>query len=88
MSIMIPENVVYGSPENVEESWSSTPPSGPRRITQWSMADYPVVHNQTQPQKQSAAAPAAKGDEEDDEEDDARAEKTKKPPMAAQISIN
>jgi hypothetical protein len=88
MSIMVPENVVYGSPENVEESWSSTPPSGPRRITQWSTADYPAVHSQTQPQKQSAAAPAVKGDEGDDEEDDARAEKTKKSPMAAQISIN
>jgi hypothetical protein len=85
---MVPENMVYGSPENVEESWSSTPPSGPRRITQWSTADYPAVHNQTQPQKQSAAAPAVMGDEGDDEEDDARAEKTKKSPMAAQISIN
>jgi hypothetical protein len=28
------------------------------------------------------------GDEGDDEEDEARAEKTKKSPMAAQISIN
>jgi hypothetical protein len=28
------------------------------------------------------------GNEGDDEEDDARAEKTKKSPMAAQISIN
>jgi hypothetical protein len=28
------------------------------------------------------------GDEADDEEDDARAEKTKKSPMAAKISIN
>uniref|UniRef100_A0A2N9GW53 DNA 5'-3' helicase n=1 Tax=Fagus sylvatica TaxID=28930 RepID=A0A2N9GW53_FAGSY len=46
--------------------------------------DYPAVHNQTQPQEQSAAAPAVMGDEGDDEEDDARAEKTKKSPMAAQ----
>uniref|UniRef100_A0A2N9GCY1 Uncharacterized protein n=1 Tax=Fagus sylvatica TaxID=28930 RepID=A0A2N9GCY1_FAGSY len=52
---------------------------------QWSTADYPAVHNQTQPQKQSAAAPAVMGDEGDDEEDEARAEKTKKSPMAAQI---
>uniref|UniRef100_A0A2N9HSF7 Uncharacterized protein n=1 Tax=Fagus sylvatica TaxID=28930 RepID=A0A2N9HSF7_FAGSY len=86
------QNEHYGSrkyglrqPRKYEESWSSTPPSGPRRITQWSTADYPAVHNQTQPQKQSAAAPAVMGNEGDDEEDDARAEKTKKSPMAAQI---
>jgi hypothetical protein len=75
----------------VEGGWSSTPPSGPRRITQWSTANYPVVHGeltsgsqQTQLQKRSAAAPTAASDEEDD----ARAEKTKKSPMAAQISTS
>uniref|UniRef100_A0A2N9F487 Uncharacterized protein n=1 Tax=Fagus sylvatica TaxID=28930 RepID=A0A2N9F487_FAGSY len=67
-------------PRKYEEGWSSTPPSGPRRIAQWFTADYPAVHNQTQPQKQSAAAPAVMGNEGDDEEDDARAEKTKKSP--------
>jgi hypothetical protein len=79
-NIMVPENMVYGSPEKRKELVL--------HAIQWSTADYPAVHNQTQPQKQSAAAPAMMGDEGDDEEDEARAEKTKKPPMAAQISIN
>jgi hypothetical protein len=80
INIMVPENMVYGSPEKRKELVL--------HATQWSTADYPAVHNQTQPQKQSAAAPAVMGDEGDDEEDEARAEKTKKSPMAAQISIN
>jgi hypothetical protein len=83
-STMVPEKMVHGSisqsPEKLEKSWSSTPPSGPRRITQWSTANYPAVHKQTQSQKQSAAAPAVASDEEDDEEDEAMAEKTKKSP--------
>uniref|UniRef100_A0A2N9GRN7 RNA-directed DNA polymerase n=1 Tax=Fagus sylvatica TaxID=28930 RepID=A0A2N9GRN7_FAGSY len=65
MSIMVPENVVYGSPENVEESWSSTPPSGPRRVIQRSTANSVT-------EKRSAAAPAAANDEESDEEDETR----------------
>uniref|UniRef100_A0A2N9I4Z7 Uncharacterized protein n=1 Tax=Fagus sylvatica TaxID=28930 RepID=A0A2N9I4Z7_FAGSY len=55
-STMVPEKMVHGSisqsPEKLEKSWSSTPPSGPRRITQWSTANYPAVHKQTQSQKQ------------------------------------
>jgi hypothetical protein len=80
INIMVPENMVYGSPEKRKELVL--------HAIQWSTADYPAVHNQTQPQKQSTAAPAVMGDEGDDEEDEARAEKTKKSPMAAQISIN
>jgi hypothetical protein len=80
ISIMVPENMVHGSPEKRKELVL--------HAIQWSMADYPAVHNQTQPQKQSAAAPAMMGDGGDDEEDEARAEKTKKSPMAAQININ
>ena len=53
------------SPENVEESWSSTPPSGPRRVVQQSTANLVT-------KKRSAAAPAAANDEESDEEDKAR----------------
>uniref|UniRef100_A0A2N9HCK7 Uncharacterized protein n=1 Tax=Fagus sylvatica TaxID=28930 RepID=A0A2N9HCK7_FAGSY len=85
ISIVVPENMVYGSPENMKKAGHPRHPvvhgglpSGPRQIN-------PAVHNQTQPQKQSAAAPAVMGDEGDDEEDEARAEKTKKSPMAAQI---
>ena len=89
---MVPEKMVHGSisqsPEKLEKSWSSTPPSGSWQITQWSTANYPVVHKQTQSQKRSAAAPAVMSDEGGDEEDEARAEKTKKSPMAAQISIS
>jgi hypothetical protein len=65
ISIMVPENMVYGSPENVEESWSSTPPSGPRRVIQRSTANSVT-------EKRSAAAPAAANDEESDEEDETR----------------
>uniref|UniRef100_A0A2N9IB46 Uncharacterized protein n=1 Tax=Fagus sylvatica TaxID=28930 RepID=A0A2N9IB46_FAGSY len=68
--------MVHGRPEKGKELVL--------HATYWSTADYPAVHNQTQPQEQSAAAPAVMGDEGDDEEDDARAEKTKKSPMAAQ----
>uniref|UniRef100_A0A2N9GZK2 Uncharacterized protein n=1 Tax=Fagus sylvatica TaxID=28930 RepID=A0A2N9GZK2_FAGSY len=63
--MMVPENMVYGSPENVEESWSSTPPSGPRRVIQRSTANSVT-------EKRSAAAPAAANDEESDEEDETR----------------
>ena len=65
MNITVPENMVYGSPENVEESWSSIPPSGPRRVVQRSTAN-PVT------EKRSAAAPAAANDEESDERDETR----------------
>ena len=65
MNITVPENMVYGSPENVEESWSSTPPSGPRRVVQWSTAN-PVT------EKRSAAAPAAANDKESDERNETR----------------
>jgi hypothetical protein len=51
--------------ENVEESWSSTPPSGPRRVVQQSTANSVT-------KKRSAAAPAATNDEGSDEEDEAR----------------
>jgi hypothetical protein len=47
------------SPENVEESWSSTPPSSPRRVIQWSTANSVT-------EKRSAAVPAAANDEEDE----------------------
>jgi hypothetical protein len=65
MNITVPENMVYGSPENVEKA-------GPPH--------HPVVHGelssgpqQTQsPKKRSAAAPAAANDEGSDEEDEAR----------------
>uniref|UniRef100_A0A2N9GMR5 RNA-directed DNA polymerase n=1 Tax=Fagus sylvatica TaxID=28930 RepID=A0A2N9GMR5_FAGSY len=53
------------SPENVEESWSSTPPSGPRRVVQRSTANSVT-------KKRSAAAPTAANDEGSDEEDEAR----------------
>jgi hypothetical protein len=53
------------SPENVEQSWSSTPPSGPRRIVQRSIANSVT-------EKRSAAAPTAANDEGSDEEDEAR----------------
>ena len=49
------------------ESWSSTPPSGPRRVVQQSTAN-----SVTKKKKRSAAAPAAANDEESDEEDEAR----------------
>ena len=65
MNITVPENTVYGSPENVEESWSSTPPSGPRRVVQRSTPNSVT-------EKRSAAAPAAANDEESDEEDETR----------------
>uniref|UniRef100_A0A2N9HGU0 peptidylprolyl isomerase n=1 Tax=Fagus sylvatica TaxID=28930 RepID=A0A2N9HGU0_FAGSY len=76
MSKVVPENMVHGSPEKRKELVLHT--------TQWSTADYPAVHNQTQPQKQSAVAPAVMGDEGDDDQDDARSEKTKKSSKAAQ----
>ena len=53
------------SPENVEESWSSTPPNGPRRVVQQSTANSVT-------KKRSAAALAAANDEGSDEEDEAR----------------
>jgi hypothetical protein len=53
------------SPENVEVSWSSTPPSGPRRVVQRSTTNSVT-------KKRSAAAPAAANDEGSDEEDEAR----------------
>ena len=53
------------SPENVEESWSSTLPTGPRRVVQWSTANSVT-------KKRSAAAPAAADDEGSDKEDEAR----------------
>jgi hypothetical protein len=53
------------SPENVEESWSSTPPSGPRRVIQRSTANLVT-------EKRSAAAPTVANDEESDEEDETR----------------
>uniref|UniRef100_A0A2N9GVT6 RNA-directed DNA polymerase n=1 Tax=Fagus sylvatica TaxID=28930 RepID=A0A2N9GVT6_FAGSY len=53
------------SPENVEESWSSTPPNGPRRVVQRSTASSVT-------EKRSAAAPTAANDEGSDEEDEAR----------------
>jgi hypothetical protein len=80
ISIMVPENMVYGSPEKMKKA-------GPPCC--------PVVHGglpsgpqQTQSRKRSAAALAVASDEEDDEEDEARAEKTKKSLMAAQISTS
>uniref|UniRef100_A0A2N9FK63 Reverse transcriptase n=1 Tax=Fagus sylvatica TaxID=28930 RepID=A0A2N9FK63_FAGSY len=77
MSNVVPENMVHGSPEKRKELVL--------HATQWSTADYPAVHNQTQPQKQSAVAPAVMGDEgDDDDQDDARSEKTKKSSKAAQ----
>uniref|UniRef100_A0A2N9FCJ7 RNA-directed DNA polymerase n=1 Tax=Fagus sylvatica TaxID=28930 RepID=A0A2N9FCJ7_FAGSY len=77
MSNVVPENMVHGSPEKRKELVL--------HATQWSTADYPAVHNQTQPQKQSAVAPAVMGDEgEMTTEDDARSEKTKKSSKAAQ----
>ena len=52
-------------PRKVEESWSSTPPSGPWRVVQQSTANSVT-------KKRSAEAPAAANDEESDEEDEAR----------------
>uniref|UniRef100_A0A2N9FTY2 Uncharacterized protein n=1 Tax=Fagus sylvatica TaxID=28930 RepID=A0A2N9FTY2_FAGSY len=89
---MVPEKTVHGSiSQSHRKTGAVSPPprhGGPRRITQWSTANYPAVHKQTQSQKQSAAAPAVASDEEDDEEDEAMAEKTKKSLMATQISIS
>uniref|UniRef100_A0A2N9IM40 Uncharacterized protein n=1 Tax=Fagus sylvatica TaxID=28930 RepID=A0A2N9IM40_FAGSY len=74
----IHRNISQG-PENVEESWSSTPPSGPRRVVQQSTANSVT-------KKRSAAAPAAANDEGSDEEDEARLKRLRRSPMAAQIS--
>ena len=52
-------------PENVEGNWSSTPPSGPRRVVQRSTTNSVT-------EKRSAAAPTAANDEGSDEEDEAR----------------
>ncbi len=71
MSNVVPENMVHGSSEKGEELVL--------HATQWSTAEYPAVHNQTQPREQSAAAPVLMVDEGDDEKGEARAEKTKKP---------
>ena len=49
----------------MEQSWSSTPPSGPLRVVQWSTTNSVT-------EKRSAAAPAAANDEESDEEDETR----------------
>uniref|UniRef100_A0A2N9G4J9 Reverse transcriptase zinc-binding domain-containing protein n=1 Tax=Fagus sylvatica TaxID=28930 RepID=A0A2N9G4J9_FAGSY len=76
LMLIVPGNMVHGRPEKGKELVL--------HATYWSTADYPAVHNQTQPQEQSAATPAVMGDEGNDVEDDARAEKTKKSPMAAQ----
>uniref|UniRef100_A0A2N9FKV6 Integrase catalytic domain-containing protein n=1 Tax=Fagus sylvatica TaxID=28930 RepID=A0A2N9FKV6_FAGSY len=79
---MVPEKTVHGSISQSPEKWKRAGPP-----------HHPVVHGglpsspqQTQSRKRSAAALAAASDEEDDEEDEARAEKTKKSPMAAQIT--
>jgi hypothetical protein len=57
--------MVYGSLENVEDSWSSTPPSGPRRVIQRSTANSVT-------EERSVAAPAAVNDAESDEEDETK----------------
>jgi hypothetical protein len=82
ISTMVPEKTVHGSISQSPEKWKRAGPP-----------HHPVVHGglpsgpqQTQSRKRSAAALAAASDEEDDEEDEARAEKTKKSPIAAQIS--
>ena len=84
ITTMVPEKMVHGSTSQSPEKWKRAGPP-----------HHPVVHGrlssgpqQTQSRGQSAAALAAASDEEDDEKDEARAEKTKKSPMAAQISTN
>ena len=81
---MVPENMVYGSPEKRKEAGlphhpmvHDELPSGPQRITQRSTPNSVT-------ERSAAAAPAAA----DDEGDDIRSEKTKKSPMAAQISTS
>ena len=63
------------SPENVEESWSSTPPSGPRRVVQRSTANSVT-------KKRSAAALAAANDEGSEEEDEARLKRLRNLPWS------
>uniref|UniRef100_A0A2N9I3H6 Uncharacterized protein n=1 Tax=Fagus sylvatica TaxID=28930 RepID=A0A2N9I3H6_FAGSY len=67
MSNIVPEDMVHGA-QKMEESWSSTPPSGPRRITQ--------VHGRlpsgSQPNpaiKAICGGTSLMGNEGDDEED-------------------
>jgi hypothetical protein len=84
ISTMVPEKTVYGSISQSPEKWKRVGP--PHHLVVYGgLTSGP---QQTQSQKRSVAAPAAASDEEDDEEDEARAEKTKKSPMAAQISTN
>uniref|UniRef100_A0A2N9FCN2 Uncharacterized protein n=1 Tax=Fagus sylvatica TaxID=28930 RepID=A0A2N9FCN2_FAGSY len=59
ISIMVPKNMVYGSLEKRKEAGPSTPPSGPRRITQRSIANSVT-------ERFVAAAPAAADDGGDD----------------------
>ena len=66
------------SPENVEESWSSTPPSGPRRVVQQSTANSVT-------KKRSAAAPAAANVEGSDEEDEARLKRPRNLPWPPKL---
>ena len=84
MTTMVPEKMVHGSISQSPEKWKRAGPP-----------HHPLVHDglssgpqQTQSRGQSAAALTAASDEEDDEKDEARAEKTKKSPMAAQISTS
>jgi hypothetical protein len=78
---MVPEKMVCGSTNQKtkkdEGGWSSTPSSGPRRITLWSTANSIT--------RRSVAAPAAATN---DGEDETMPEKTKRSAMAAQISTN
>ncbi len=67
-----------------EGSWSSMPSSGPRRITQWSTANYPAVYSQLSHNTIYGGVTCSK----DDEEDEAMAEKTKKSSIAAQINTS
>uniref|UniRef100_A0A2N9G8A8 RNase H type-1 domain-containing protein n=1 Tax=Fagus sylvatica TaxID=28930 RepID=A0A2N9G8A8_FAGSY len=84
INIMVPENMVYGSPENMKKAGHphypvvhGGLPSGPRQTNQRFTTKLSHKGNLRR-------QPAVIGDEADDEEDDARAEKTKKSPMAAQ----
>jgi hypothetical protein len=67
-----------------EGSWSSTLPSGPRRITQWSTANYPAVYSKLSHKTICGGVTCSK----DDEEDEVMAEKTKKSSIAAQINTS
>ena len=67
-----------------EGSWSSTPSSGPRRITQWSTTNYPAVYSKLNHKTIYSGVTCSK----DDKEDEVMAEKTKKSSIAAQINTN